>query len=95
MRHKKEVYKRWKQGLVILEEYADNVCVCAGMALGRPKSLELNLVRNINGSQEVFLHTYQQKKNRENVGLLSSGTGNKGHGEGRSTQYFLFLCLYL
>lgn len=28
LRHKKEVYKRWKQGLVILEEYADNVCVC-------------------------------------------------------------------
>lgn len=28
LRQKKEVYERWKQGLVILEEYADNVYVC-------------------------------------------------------------------
>lgn len=74
--HKKEVYKRWKQGQVTQDEYRAPVQSCRD-GVRKPKvGLELNLERDVKGSNKRFYKYINSKKmTRENTGLLLNGAG--------------------
>lgn len=76
LRHKKEVYKRWKQGQVTQDEYRAPVQSC-GDGVRKPKvGLELNLERDVKGRNKRFYKYINSiKMTRENMGLLLNGAG--------------------
>lgn len=71
-KHKKEAYKRWKQGKVTQKGYRDIVQTCQDR-IGKDKThLELYLVK---GNKKGFDSCITNKRNpRENVDPLLNGT---------------------
>lgn len=61
IKHKKEAYKRWKQGYMAWEEHEDPVQACVGTVLGKPKPCEVEHGKGQEGQQERLLPVYQQQ----------------------------------
>lgn len=75
-RHKNEVYKRWKQGQVIQQEYRATVQGCRDRARKAKAKVKLNLWRNVKDNKKGFYKYVNSKKmTRENVGPLLNGAG--------------------
>lgn len=74
LKHKKEMYMRWKQSQVTQQERGDTVQVCRDGVRKGEAHLELNVVRDMKGNKKGFyMHTRSKKKTRENAGPLLNG----------------------
>jgi len=62
LRHKKEAYKSWNQGLGTWEEYGDIVWVCSDGVRKAKDHLELNLARDMKGSKKAFYGYFSSKR---------------------------------
>lgn len=54
LKHKKEVYKKWKQGQMTQEEHRVALWSCSNRVKKAKADLELNLARNVTGNKEGF-----------------------------------------
>jgi len=71
LKHKKEVYRRWKQGQVAWEEYREIVGAARDQVKKAKALTELNLSGDIKRNKKRFYRYLSDKrKNRENVGPL-------------------------
>ncbi|GAB0204878.1 mitochondrial enolase superfamily member 1 [Grus japonensis] len=76
LKGKKEVYRMWKKGLAIWEEYRDVVRECRDAMRKAKAHLELNLARDVKDNKKGFFKSISSKrKTRENVGLLLNEVG--------------------
>jgi len=77
LRHRKEVYKTWKQGQVTQQEYRAPVQSWRDGVKKAKARLELNLERNVKGNNKGFCKCINSKRNtREYAGLLLNGQGS-------------------
>jgi len=75
--HKKEAYRRWKQGQVTREEHRNTVQACRDTVRTATAQLKLDLVRDVKGNKMGFCKYKSDKcKTRENVGPLPNETGD-------------------
>ena len=71
LKGKKEVYRMWKKGLAIWEEYRGVVRECRDAMRKAKSHLELNLARDVKDNKKGFFKSISSKrKTRETVGLL-------------------------
>ncbi|KFV16613.1 hypothetical protein N340_06497, partial [Tauraco erythrolophus] len=77
LRHKKKVYRGWKQGQVAWEEYRAIVRATRDQVRKAKALIELKLARDIKGNKKNF-HRYisDKKTSRENVGPLRKEMGD-------------------
>lgn len=61
LKHKKGVYRRWKQGQVTWEEYRGTVRACKGVFMKAKAHLELNLASDVKSNKKGFLSTQVAK----------------------------------
>ena len=71
LKHKKEIYRGWKQGQVAWEEYRETVWVPRDQVSKAKALIELNLARDIKGNKKSFYRYLSDKRRtRENTGPL-------------------------
>ncbi|GAB0180073.1 mitochondrial enolase superfamily member 1 [Grus japonensis] len=69
LKHKKEAYRRWKQGQVAWEEYRETVQAARDQVRKAKTLIELNLAADVKGNKKIFYrYVSDQRKTEENVG---------------------------
>ncbi|GAB0203352.1 hypothetical protein GRJ2_002800800 [Grus japonensis] len=73
---KKEVYRMWKKGVAIWEEYRNVVRECKNATRKAKAPLELKLARDVKDKKKGFFkYMNSKRKTRENVGPLLNEVG--------------------
>ncbi|GAB0177889.1 mitochondrial enolase superfamily member 1 [Grus japonensis] len=76
LKRKKEVYRMWKKGLAIWEEYSNIVRVCRDAVRKAKAHLGLNLARDVKENKKGFFkYISSKRKTRENVDMLLNEVG--------------------
>ncbi|GAB0188489.1 mitochondrial enolase superfamily member 1 [Grus japonensis] len=77
VKHKKEAYRRWKQGQIAWEEYREIVRAARDHIRKAKALIELNLARDVKGKKKSFYrYVSDKRKTREYVGPLWKETGD-------------------
>ncbi|GAB0177880.1 mitochondrial enolase superfamily member 1 [Grus japonensis] len=99
LKRKKEVYRMWKKGLAIWEEYSNIVRVCRDAVRKAKAHLGLNLARHVKENKKGFFkYITSKRKTKENVDMLLNEVGalvmEDTDREGGVTNCLLCLSLY-
>ena len=74
LKDKKEVHRRWEQGMATQEEYGD---ACKDLVRKAKAWLELELARNVKGNKKGFYkYSISKRKAKENMCPLLTGARN-------------------
>ncbi|KAK4807026.1 hypothetical protein QYF61_000355 [Mycteria americana] len=76
LKHKKEAYRRWKQGQVAWEEYREIVRAARDQVRKAKALILLNLARDVKGNKKSYRYIRDKRKTRENVGPLQKEMGD-------------------
>ena len=74
-RHKKEVYRGWKQGWITWDENRNNVRASRNQVRKAKVQIKLNLGRDVKDKKGFYKHIGDKKKTKENVSPLLNKTG--------------------
>jgi len=90
LRHKREAYKRWKQGQVAWEEYRNIVWASRNEARKAKAQTEFNLSRDVKVNKKGYCKYITDKRNtRENVDPLSTRQGAWWHRTWKKLRYWM------
>ncbi|GAB0192671.1 hypothetical protein GRJ2_001732400 [Grus japonensis] len=77
LKHKKEVYRGWKQGQVAWRGYRETVQAARDQVRKAKALIELNLARDVKGNKKRFYrYVSDKRKMRKNGGPLQNDTGD-------------------